>query len=162
MFCICSGLHFDFLIITKSFHPFKPSSNAFCEHCAFNFTSVLYVSSFMISTVVIWSLIPFMNCSFGLLSISLYLSFVVLTLSLPIHSSTDSFESLTSSQYCCDNIVALCCGLNLSPSISHSPFTVSHASCPTAVKVFIKCNPSLPSKIFTMGTPFMCHIFHNA
>ena len=91
---------------------------------------------------------PFMNCSLSLLSHSLYLNFVVLTLSLPIHSSADSPEFLRSLPHCNGNIISLCNSLNLSLNKLNSPFTVSHASRYAVVSVCIKCNPSLLNHIY--------------
>ena len=71
------------------------------------------------------------------------LTFCGFTLYLPIHSSANSSDWLRSLQYCSDKIISFGCGLNLSSSISYSPFTVSCASCSTTVRVFISFNHSL-------------------
>ena len=126
---------------------------ASCECCA----SIILAHNntcFTAIISVVWSLIPFVNCSFSLLSSSLYLHSVPLTLSLPIYSSAYSSDCFVSLQYCSDNIISLHCDLNLSPSVSNSPHTVSHASCSANVRIFTYCNPSLSSN-FLMWVPFL-------
>ena len=91
---------------------------------------------------------------FGLWSISLHLHSVCSTHSLFIHSSSaDLSECLSSLQYHSNNIISSFCSLNLSLGVSIGLFPVSHASCYTAVRAFINCNPSLPRQFFIMCSP---------
>ena len=93
----------------KSFVSFKLSSFAFCENCdsiflvkdeagflVISLVSCIIASCFNISAVSVWLLMPFMNCSSSLLSISLYLYFVAFTISLLFHSFAHSSDCLTS------------------------------------------------------------------
>ena len=93
--------------------------------CSFVVSPVPFitVSSFIISAVIEWSLMLFINCSLCLLSISLYLHSMALALSLPIHCSPDSSDCIISLHYCSDNVISLQCGFNLLQSISNSPLT---------------------------------------
>ena len=86
-----------------------------------------------------------MNCSFSLLSYSLYLHSVAFIHNLPIHSCVDSSFFLFSLKYHNDNMVSLCCGLNFLPSIANSPSAVLHASFSKLTNVCINCSPSLCS-----------------
>ena len=121
----CLGLHFEILIILNSFDSFKFSNMDFCEcyiyilftqdkSCSLviSLMSFMMLSYFIISAVTAWWLISFRNCSFSLLSISLYLHSATMTLSLPIHASAYSSEWLTNLQYCSVNIASFSCGLN--------------------------------------------------
>ena len=55
---------------------------------------------------------PFMNCSFSILSFSLKLHSAAFIHNLPIQSCADSSLFLFNLQYHNDNMVLLCCGLN--------------------------------------------------
>ena len=77
---------FNFLVVSNFLFSFKLSNLALCKHC----TSMLFVQdktcslvillvsfiiviSFLISTVIVWLLMPFMNCSFSCLFPCIYI-----------------------------------------------------------------------------------------
>ena len=62
---------------------------------------------------------------FCLLSCSLYVHLVAFTINLPIHSSADSSDCPPGLLYCSNNIVSVCCIMNLLLHVPNSPFTVS-------------------------------------
>ena len=134
------------------------------------FTSLIPFStneSLIILTMMASSFMPLMNCSFSLLSFSLYLHSAAFTCNLSIHSCMDSLLLLPSLQYWNDNIVLLYCGLNFSLSILNSPPAVLHTTFSNFVKACMNCSPSLPilfSMIGTFSAPFssyglVCCIF---
>ena len=94
-----------------------------------SFASLTAVSYPVISVIISSSFMPFMNCSFDLLSLSLYLHSFAFILRWPIHSWELLLCSLINIQYCYDNIVSLLWGLNLSLNSSNNLVLILHFSC---------------------------------
>ena len=122
-FVLCRFLLFwsAFLIVSNLLFSLVASSIAFCYLCTFTLLAQLSTCSLvillvffitvillMISILILLSLMPSMNCSFNLLSLSLYLHSFALTCRQPTHSSAFFFSSLIGFWYWSDNILSLC------------------------------------------------------
>ena len=55
-------------------------------------------------------------------------------------------------QYCEDNMVSLCCSLNVSPNVVDRSPVVLHTSFSEFVNFCINCSPSLPRQFFVIET----------
>ena len=64
----------------------------------------------------------------------------------------DSLSFLCNVQFYNDNIVFLCCGLNVSFSTLSSPVVLFHVSFSGLVRVCINCNPSLSNQFYMIGS----------
>ena len=115
----------------------------------------LMVASYLImSAIIVWSFMPFMNCSFSHLPISLYLHLFTFALRQLIYLSAVSSHCLHNLKHFSDTIIVLNCDLNFSFIVSNSPFTVWYASSSVTVTVCINWRPFLPrqfSIIFTFS-----------
>ena len=111
-------------------------------------------TSLTISSIMLSSLTPTMNCSISSLSYSFYSHFAVFGHSLSIHSWADSLVFLCNLWYCSYLIILLCHGLNLLLKSGKRPFVVLHFSFSSLVSVFIGCRPSQHKQFWITWTFF--------
>ena len=167
LYCVFAAYYdliFVYLSLLNSFTSLILANTAFCTLYAsslwshiktwFLLTSLVSFkadSPFIILAMMVSSFMPFMDCSFRLLSYYWYLQSVALMQSA-IHFSADSSFSLFSSEYSKYSVVSLCCGLKFSPGVVFRPSAVLYASFSEFENLCIKCNPSLPDQFFTIET----------
>ena len=149
-FCLLCFL--TFLSVIPGLLPLWPTT----EHVHFLPWLGLYVvSSLIISAVMTTLFTPLINCSFSLLSFSLYLHSVVLIRNLLIHSSAVSSLWLPSLQYWSNNIVSLCYSLNFSFNTLNNLAIVWHGSCALLAHVYMNYSPSPSNQFFDWYLLFM-------
>ena len=95
---------------------------------------------------------PFMNCSFSLLSFSLHPSSFAFILSQPIHSLPLSVYSVVILQYYYGDIISLCGSLNFTLITSNSPGLVLHFSFSSSFRICINLRLSQPNQFIIIGT----------
>ena len=159
--CHCNLVFLSFPYQTL-FFSFLASSIALCslcfyppgptpDHLLFHW-SFITVNSFLILVIISSLLNPLMNCSIGLLSLSLHSYSFALTFRQPIYSSAFSFPSLTSLLHWIDNIVSLPWGLNFSHITSNRLDLVLHFSFSLSVSVWTNLSPLQLSQFMIIGT----------
>ena len=76
----------------------------------------------------------------------------------PTHSSAFSFCSHANLLKCYDNMVSLCCSLNLTLITLNSPVHVLHFFCSSSFNISTDLNPSWPGQFSITGGPvtFLC------
>ena len=131
------------------FHPSGPGIYLFTSDFIVFLTAV---NSCMISIIISSLLKPLINCSFGLLSLSLYSHLFASILRQPIILQHSHFALLLTYSIAKIIFVSLCRGLHFSLSVSKSPMMDLHFSYSSLFNVCINCYPSSWKQSSTTGT----------